>query len=75
MYRLIVPRFLDHATVSCALGAFVTDAEVAALLRRKDAILAYFDELVAKKVGRCVMRPVCPFRLYAPPTGTSTEVV
>ena len=42
-------RFLDEPTVAAALGEFVTPAEIAALLARKDQILQYFDALVKRK--------------------------
>ena len=42
-------RFLDEPTVTAALGGLITPAEVAALLRRKDQVLRYFDALVQKK--------------------------
>lgn len=42
-------RFLDQSTVTESLGEFIAPEEVAALLRRKDAILQYFDAMVHEK--------------------------
>ncbi|GFR51218.1 hypothetical protein Agub_g13592 [Astrephomene gubernaculifera] len=42
-------RFLDAPSLRAALGDTVSEEEVGALLARRDAILAFFDGLVAEK--------------------------
>lgn len=42
-------RFLDAPTLQSAMGGILTPEEVAALLSRRDSMLAFFDGLVADK--------------------------
>ncbi|PNH08746.1 hypothetical protein TSOC_004669, partial [Tetrabaena socialis] len=59
-------RFLDAPSLRAALHDSVTEEEVAALLQRRDAILAFFDGLVAEKGPR---------RNQQPSTGSKPEAV
>lgn len=53
-------RFLDRSMASSALGDFITEEELSALLDRKDAILRYFDRLVEKKgYAKVVLEDSC----------------
>ncbi|KAG2454586.1 hypothetical protein HYH02_000427 [Chlamydomonas schloesseri] len=42
-------RFLDAPTLQAAMGGILMPEEVAALLSRRDSVLAFFDSLVAEK--------------------------
>ncbi len=42
-------RFLDAPTLQAAMGGILMPEEVAALLSRRDCVLAFFDSLVAEK--------------------------
>ncbi|GLI63649.1 hypothetical protein VaNZ11_006647 [Volvox africanus] len=42
-------RFLDAPSLRTALHGIITDEEIAALLSRRDAVLSFFDDLVAEQ--------------------------